>query len=562
MVLMNSARWLLVLVCCAWHLTIHCGFAEDQQHQQHHHPEEVSYEESRDEQHQQHHLEDPVQQDQYHRPNEAHDQPDNQQPYAEQMIELQEEQQQQQRNLDEIRQQHVEEETWSNDDPEYWNIQPDGVDVSWPMHYHANRHNQKDERDNVMTRYQSFMKGCSMVHSEEECQAADRKRMTTNILQPPTMRNYTQTGVAKRRAPTFVATTLTEFYNQQHQNENNNAVQESSMLRESWPPSTIYANHWERVIKSLSIYGSSSYSSSSSSSSLSLAGTVPVSIPANKRQEMVHQIQTILEEWCQTPLVATSIQGIREFRRNAVVVPSVNQLPFVVTALVHVGKQGEQEQEEEEKWPLEVIQHDGKRINITTEAGDMVLLEGASVIYGRPYPLKGRMYSEVYFHFEPVGYSQRHAGNLRRDPQKLFEAALKRQRGADSLADQEHQQRVNEVWQRKQKEPPYYVPQYLQDRWEQKYVFVKRPAKPRTKETVDAGKEKQYIDKGVDEERFFHNLAAKGFLVRMKELVAEDPSILTKRDANGWTALHEAARAGHTRGTLSLWISSVASLFL
>jgi len=61
------------------------------------------------------------------------------------------------------------------------------------------------------------------------------------------------------------------------------------------------------------------------------------------------------------------------------------------------------DQDVDEPWPLEVYGHDGKATNVTMEPGDMVLYESHSVIHGRPFPLKGNYYANVFIHFEPVG---------------------------------------------------------------------------------------------------------------------------------------------------------------
>ncbi len=57
----------------------------------------------------------------------------------------------------------------------------------------------------------------------------------------------------------------------------------------------------------------------------------------------------------------------------------------------------------DEDWPLEVYGHDGKATNITMQPGDMVLYESHSVIHGRPFPLKGKLYANIFVHFEPIG---------------------------------------------------------------------------------------------------------------------------------------------------------------
>ena len=48
----------------------------------------------------------------------------------------------------------------------------------------------------------------------------------------------------------------------------------------------------------------------------------------------------------------------------------------------------------------QVIGHDGFAYNITMKPGDLVLYESHSIIHGRPYPLKGRYFSNIFVHFE------------------------------------------------------------------------------------------------------------------------------------------------------------------
>jgi prolyl 4-hydroxylase len=60
------------------------------------------------------------------------------------------------------------------------------------------------------------------------------------------------------------------------------------------------------------------------------------------------------------------------------------------------------DQDVDEDWPLEVYGHDGKAYNVTMKPGDMVLYESHSIIHGRPFPLKGRFYANIFVHFEPT----------------------------------------------------------------------------------------------------------------------------------------------------------------
>ena len=80
----------------------------------------------------------------------------------------------------------------------------------------------------------------------------------------------------------------------------------------------------------------------------------------------------------------------------------VDRTPLVSSAILNV------DQDVDEPWPIEVYGHDGKAYNITMEPGDMVLYESHSVLHGRPFPLKGRYFANIFIHFEPVGHTLRH----------------------------------------------------------------------------------------------------------------------------------------------------------
>ena len=270
--------------------------------------------------------------------------------------------------------QHVEEETHEQrqeeqyennsesnaDGDEYEYVDPTGVDVDWPMHYPSSRHPDAQGRRNTAERYRKFLYGCSFMDSnggsEEDCNRIDQERMTINRKQPPTLRNYTATGFEKvGQAPAGVVSSLKHFYDKYHT---------SHMVREAWPPGSIHANHWASVTKTLPIEGFPHTEGAKSDAAGDNSGQP--SLSAQKRRELIALVQPIVEKWCKTPLVPTAIQGIREYRRGAVVVPSVNRLPFVITAVINVA------QSVVDDWPLQVISHDGKAVNVTMLPGDMV----------------------------------------------------------------------------------------------------------------------------------------------------------------------------------------------
>lgn len=74
----------------------------------------------------------------------------------------------------------------------------------------------------------------------------------------------------------------------------------------------------------------------------------------------------------------------------------MDRLPLVSSMIINV------DQDVDEDWILEVIGHDGKAYNVTQKPGDLVLYESHSIIHGRPFPLKGRYYANIFIHFAPL----------------------------------------------------------------------------------------------------------------------------------------------------------------
>jgi prolyl 4-hydroxylase len=137
------------------------------------------------------------------------------------------------------------------------------------------------------------------------------------------------------------------------------------------------------------------------------------------------------------------------------------------------------------------------------EPGDMVLYESGSLIHGRPFPLVGRSYANIFIHFEPTGHILNEPSN---DCSETLDGFF----------------------------PPYLVvesPEY--SHWAERNPGGWRKAVPSVHfqqiRTPEA-----------------HAAAATGDLLRLHKVVIEDKRALYQKDANGWQPVHEAARAGHT----------------
>jgi prolyl 4-hydroxylase len=120
------------------------------------------------------------------------------------------------------------------------------------------------------------------------------------------------------------------------------------------------------------------------------------------KQKIWDAARDTIQEWTGEELTECSLYGIRVYTAGSVLASHVDRLPLVSSAIINVA------QDVDEPWMLEVIGHNGKASNVTMEPGDMVLYESHSVIHGRPFPLKGRYYANIFIHFEPTGHSLRH----------------------------------------------------------------------------------------------------------------------------------------------------------
>jgi prolyl 4-hydroxylase len=140
------------------------------------------------------------------------------------------------------------------------------------------------------------------------------------------------------------------------------------------------------------------------------------------------------------------------------------------------------------------------------EPGDMVLYESGSLIHGRPFPLVGRSYANIFIHFEPTGRQLNDHTNAYLDTLDDFY-------------------------------PPYLVPNSPEyDHWGERNPNGWRPSK----DPVPAGHIQQIHTPEA------HAAAATGDIYRLHKVAKQNKSALYQKDVNGWQPVHEAARAGHT----------------
>jgi len=354
-----------------------------------------------------------------------------------------------------------------------------GVDVSFPMHakrastnYPWLPHNVNPQKISTPpefegvsvqplgdrdTIHEKYMQGCRDYWEEEGpvCDEVEYDRIEMNINQPKSMVNYTETGYKKMRTPDHIFKMILDFWESNKENTTD----------EDWFPGNVYVNYWESPSIFVDVHDGS----------LKGGGRSLVDAIHNSTEG-------IIQEWTGQKLIPSSLYGIRVYQENAVLSPHVDRNPLINSGIINVA------QDVDEPWPLEVIGHDGIARNVTMEPGDLVLYESHSVIHGRPFPLKGRYFANVFIHFEPHHSMKREGGSTL--PPYVLE-------GSSTAIEHEMSQDVEA-----------------------------------DRNTVD------------NLQHAAHLAARAGDLDSFKELCQADEGVIHRKDGNGWQPIHEAARAG------------------
>ena len=222
-------------------------------------------------------------------------------------------------------------------------------------------------------RYKASMDSCAARYSEAQCLSSERARVNMNYDQPRNQHNYTKIGFKKLKLPDEVFSIISKFY------ENN----KDKPHAENWPPGNTYTNHWDSPTEMISTEDGRLRGSGSA-----------------LKNSIWNGVKPILEEWTGHTLKPTSLYGIRIYHHGAILATHADRLPLVSSCIINV------DQDVNEPWPIEVYDHDGKAHNVTLKPGEMVLYESHTVLHGRPTPLNGSFYANIFVHFEPIDHAE------------------------------------------------------------------------------------------------------------------------------------------------------------
>ena len=341
-----------------------------------------------------------------------------------------------------------------------------GVDVSYPIHWNIDKYTYQGRR------YENLMKGCFTKYSERECNEVEADRLKMSREQPVSQYNYTEMGFKKLQLPEGVYSLLKHFFDKNV----------SKKKEEVWSRGYTYTNHWE----------SRTYMVSVEDKTLQDGGIA-------LKNYVWDCVRPFIEEWIGGHQIKpTSMYGIRVYTKGAILATHVDRLPLVSSCIINVA------QDVNEPWPIEVYDHNGRAHNVTMEAGDMVLYESASILHGRPSPLNGSFYANIFVHFEPLDHNKMNKYNMDSGKTKTpLISYLRGSRANNKIGNVDDDVEYNNL----------------------------RPLYNLSEE---------------DKQLTLHHAAAAGRFGMVKKIVNEDESQIHHKDMNGWQPLHEAVRAGNT----------------
>ena len=215
-----------------------------------------------------------------------------------------------------------------------------------------------------------------------------------------------------------------------------------------------------------------------------------------------------------------STYGIRLYHNNSILTPHVDRFPLVTSVIIQVDQDLDTTNTDDDEggWPLEVYGHNGRATNITMAPGDMVLYESHSVIHGRPFPMRGNYFANCFIHYEPYApkissSKSKSASNNNNEPEK-----------EDDDDDDDNDNILI---------PPYLVPGSA---WEKQW----KQQNPDGWDTLRSLIRNYRSDDGSSTStNDMNRVETVANMVGSKGL--------NQQDKNGWTLLHEAARAGKVK---------------
>ena len=114
-------------------------------------------------------------------------------------------------------------------------------------------------------------------------------------------------------------------------------------------------------------------------------------------RELLQQLQSRHEEWAGRKLKLSGCFGPRIYTRGSFLYLHTDRPEtHIVSSTITIAR------EVDEPWPFRIEDHAGEIHDMIIEPGEMVFYEGAYLRHGRPQPLNGNYFANIFVHYAPV----------------------------------------------------------------------------------------------------------------------------------------------------------------
>ena len=112
---------------------------------------------------------------------------------------------------------------------------------------------------------------------------------------------------------------------------------------------------------------------------------------------VLKELKPVLEKWSGISLQASAVYGIRRYLPGAILDMHRDWMEtHVVSAVINI------EQDVDQDWLLQIEDHHYRTHKIRLQPGQILMYEGARLLHGRPEPLKGRSFANLFAHYKPA----------------------------------------------------------------------------------------------------------------------------------------------------------------
>lgn len=120
-------------------------------------------------------------------------------------------------------------------------------------------------------------------------------------------------------------------------------------------------------------------------------------LPDTTKAQVLAELKPLMEEWAGVPLEPVTVYGIRTYLPGAMLAMHRDRIEtHIASAVLNI------DQDVDEDWALQIEDHHYRTHRIILEPGEMLLYEGGRLRHGRPDPLKGRSFANVFAHYKPA----------------------------------------------------------------------------------------------------------------------------------------------------------------